>query len=78
MRRENSYSERLGTRCSVYSDAEVVQLILQVVWEDFDSKDVRMLLHIGVLVRKSDTEQDIRRIIETLMKYREGEEEYYD
>jgi MoxR-like ATPase len=46
---------------------ETVHIIAAQVWNT--SKDVRDVISVGKLIRRSDTEEDIRQIIETMSKY---------
>jgi len=55
---------------------EISTAIAKVVWNKFQSRDVRMLLHVGHLIRNDHTEQDIERIVRTLLKYQVQETDY--
>jgi MoxR-like ATPase len=48
--------------------------IAKEVWTKFDSHDVRLLRHIGVLITKKDRPEDIERKILTMKKYKRFEE----
>jgi holliday junction DNA helicase RuvB len=53
---------------------EVAIEIAKEVWTKFDSHDVRLLRHIGVLITKKDRPEDIERKILTMKKYKRFEE----
>ena len=57
---------------------EISITIAKVVWNVLDSRDVRMLLHVGVLITNHHTEQDIERIVTTLQKYHKVTETDYN
>jgi holliday junction DNA helicase RuvB len=57
---------------------EVAIETARVVWNQFDSHDVRLLRHIGVLITKRDRPEDIERKVLTLRKFKRFDNSEWD
>lgn len=57
---------------------EVAIQIARAVWNQFDSRDVRLLRHIGVLITKRDRPEDIERKVLTLRKFKKFDNTEWD
>jgi replication-associated recombination protein RarA len=57
---------------------EVATEISRVVWNQFDSHDVRLLGHVGVLITKRDRPEDIERKVLTLRKFKRFDNSEWD
>jgi hypothetical protein len=57
---------------------EVAAETARVVWNLFDSHDVRLLRHIGVLITKLDRPEDIERKVLTLRKFKKFDNSEWD
>ncbi|MBV9177704.1 MAG: hypothetical protein JO297_11765, partial [Nitrososphaeraceae archaeon] len=49
--------------------ADVSKAIANIVWNILNCKDVRMLEHIGARIRKEDRAEDIKRLVNLMIKY---------
>jgi holliday junction DNA helicase RuvB len=57
---------------------EVATETARVVWNQFDSHDVRLVRHIGVLIAKRDRPEDIERKVLTLRRFKKFDNNEWD